>query len=80
MKVCTGEKEETPYTMSKYPNFLAVWIKLDHILFPNSFLFFFLQKRGNLLIRGKLSYLFATVVSLKGHLIPCSGQIADALS
>ena len=44
MKVCTGEKEETPYTMSKYPNFLAVWIKLDHILFPNSFLFFFYKK------------------------------------
>ena len=45
MKVCTGEKEETPYTMSKYPNFLAVWIKLDHILFPNGFLVFFFTKK-----------------------------------
>jgi hypothetical protein len=52
-KVVPYEKRETPYIVPKNLHFLAVRTKFETF----SFQIYFVQKRGNQLIRGKLSSL-----------------------
>ena len=63
MKVFTDQKEETLYTVPLNLHFIAVWTMFDiHVFFSK----YFTQKRGNLLIRGKLPSLLNNCNVSKG--------------
>jgi hypothetical protein len=53
-KVFSDEKKRKPsYIVLIYPHFLSVWIKFETFYFQ----IYCLKKRGNWLIKGKLSFL-----------------------